>query len=126
MDELVERPVFQARVRQEIARSRRFGRPFVLVVLEAHRGNDALPLRERVSVGLNVLRGCLREYDFCYKVFEDTLAAGLLETDYAGAKSALQRLTNGLATHGGRWDVTLYPFPEREPEISSLPALLAP
>jgi hypothetical protein len=40
MDEVVERPFFQSRLRQEMARSRRFGRPFVLVILEAQRGNS--------------------------------------------------------------------------------------
>jgi GGDEF domain-containing protein len=125
MDELVERPIFQARLRQELARSRRFGHPFVLVVLEAHRGNDSMPLRVRVSRGLEVLRKCVREYDFCHKVFEDTLVAALLETDQRGAKAALQRLTQQLAIHSGPWSITLYPYPEQEAAILKLPALVA-
>lgn len=125
MDELVERPIFQARLRQEIARSRRFNRPFVLVLLEAHLGNDSAPRRIRVSRGLEVLRRCLREYDLCHKVFEDTLVAVLLETDQAGAKAAIQRIAQQLAIQSGQWTVTLYAYPEREDAIVELPALTA-
>lgn len=125
MDELGERTYFQARVRQELARSRRFGRPFVILMLEAHRGTDALPMRQRLTLGLEVLRGTLREYDLAYKVFEDTLAAVLLETDLMGARSALQRLNQRLSVKAGRWSIQVYPFPEREAEILSLAALVA-
>ena len=78
-----------------------------------------------MSVALEVLRRSLREYDFAYKVFEDTLAVVLLETDYAGARSALQRLSQRLAVHSGRWEAHVYPYPERAEEICQLPALLA-
>jgi hypothetical protein len=117
--------MFQERLRQEIARSKRFNRPFVLAVLEAQRGMDSIALRERVAVALTIVRSCLREYDFCHKVFEDVLVAVLLETDLPGEQAALQRLAQRLIVQSGRWRVTLYPYPERESEIRSLPAVVA-
>jgi hypothetical protein len=122
---LRERPQFQARLRQEMARSRRSGRPFVVVVLEAQRGADSQPLRHRLAVGLEIARACLREYDLAYQVFEDTLASVLLDTDEVGARSALQRLRNRLAIRAGAWRVQVYAFPEHEEEIQELPALVA-
>lgn len=100
MDALGERAYFQVRVRHELARSRRFGRPFVIVAVEAHRGTDVIPLQQRLTLGLEVLRGTLRDYNLAYKVFE--VAAVLLETDHLGARSAPQRLNQRLALRAGR------------------------
>jgi hypothetical protein len=124
MDEVVERPYFQRRLREEIARSRRFNRPFVLVLLEASPGGG-IKTSEKVSAGLRVLHASLREYDFAFKVFEDTLAAALLETDLAGAKAALHRLSGRLSARAGSWRVFVYPFPECADQIQTLPAVVA-
>jgi hypothetical protein len=125
LDGLSERPQFQSRLKQEMARSGRSGRPFVVVVLEAQRGADSQPMRQRVAVALEVARACLREYDLAYKVFEDSIAAVLLDTDALGARSALLRLRNRLAVRAGGWRVEVYSFPEQAEEIRQLPALVA-
>ena len=124
-DEVRERPRFQARLREEIARSERYGHPFVLVLFEAHRGNDVVPLRSRMTSGLDILRRSLRSADLAYKVFEDVLVALLVETDLSGAREAVHRLRQHLNLYAGSWEMTAYSYPQQSEEIQSLTVLSA-
>jgi hypothetical protein len=124
-DELYQRAEFQAGVRQEIDRSQRYCHAFTLVVFEARRGSDRLPLSQKMLEGLRTLRQTLRSTDLAYKVYEDTLAALLIETSAADARAAIHRIGSRLATATGGWNVTVLHFPEQKAAIEELPLLTA-
>ncbi len=120
IDIALERRHFQRRLRQEISRSERFDRVFVLLILEANPSAAGLRLGDAMKAGLSELRRTLRAYDVEAWVYEDTLAALLLETGETGGHAAALRLRSRLANAGGRWTLTSYSFPEQGAEIQSL------
>jgi hypothetical protein len=120
IDIALERRHFQRHLRQEISRSERFGRVFVLLVLEANPSAAGLRLADAMKAGLSELRRTLRTYDVESWVFEDTLAALMLGTESSGGHAAELRLRSRLANIGGQWTLTSYAFPEQRAEIESL------
>src|SRR3712207_6416437 len=105
---LWNRPAFDRRLREEIARVRRYGRPCSLCLADL---NDFARVNHRFGqeAGDDVLRrvatllDTFRISDSAFRVGGDEFALLLTETDLAGAASArarLERLIAGADLHG--------------------------
>jgi len=112
-----DRPYLQARVREELERGRRHGNPFALLTFEAAPSNDGLPMGKRVRAALDAIAPQLRGSDVLARVFEDTIAVLLVETDEPGARDALLRLRSRVMLHAGRWHATMLTYPAHTGEI---------
>ena len=120
-----DRSYMQARLREEIARCRRFGGKFTLLMVEEMPSTDGLTIRRKLIEGLRVLQRITRSCDVVAHIFDDTIAVLLVETDSAHAKAALLRIQNYLARWAGVWAVSSYSFPEQEADIVGLSLLQA-
>jgi hypothetical protein len=114
----------KSRVREELARARRYGREFALITLEAKPSNDGVPVRKRIEQALEVLEPRLRPSDVVGRAFEDTVVLLLVETGARGAKDALVRIRARLIGMGA-WEVGMLAFPGDEAEIEGLQMLSA-
>lgn len=117
MPDVHDRAYLQARLREELERARRHGSPFALLVFEAVPSNDGIPLGKRVRAALEAVAPQLRGSDVVARVFEDTIAALLVETDERGAADALLRLRSRVMVHAGRWHATLLTYPRQGADI---------
>lgn len=117
------RAAFQQRLREEIARSDRYGRHFVLLILEAIPASTGMPLPRKLDCGLTVVRNALRTCDVVAAVYEDTIAALMVETDRAGATAAEIRIRHRLSAECPGWRIASYVHPGQS--IESLPLLAA-
>jgi GGDEF domain-containing protein len=120
-----DRPYIQARIREEIARGKRHGRPFALLVFEQVPASDGIPTQKKMKYGLEALRGVARIEDVVAQAFDDTIVVLLVETNARGAKDALLRMRNRLARGAGWWQVTTYQYPLHEAAIEALTLLTA-
>jgi GGDEF domain-containing protein len=123
--DIYDRDLFNRRLREELARSARYGHEFCLAVLEAHGGTNGMSVQEKMQVGESILTRALRTSDIAGRVFEDTLAAVLVETGHQGATDAMHRIAARLANRTGPWHITLYFFPAGAEEIEAQPFLSA-
>jgi len=120
-----DRAYIQSRLREEIARARRYDRRFALLLFEAVPSTDGIPIRRKVDYALEAIRATIRPSDVVARVFEDTVLVLLVETDARGARDALMRIRNRVARQAGNWQVTTFLFPEHAENIEGLPALSA-
>ncbi len=120
-----DRPYIQSRIREEIARGKRHGHPFTLLVFEEVPAPDGIAPHKKMEYGLQALRGAARFEDVVARAFEDTIVVLLVETDTQGAKDALLRMRNHLARGAGAWQVTMYQYPQQEAAIEALVLLTA-
>jgi hypothetical protein len=120
-----DRLYFQSRLREEMDRARRYDRAFSLLVFEAVPSNDGIPIRRKVEAAFDAVATQIRASDVVARMFEDTVAALLVETDERGAHDALFRIRNRLVAQAGRWQVTMYYFPRDRAEIENSPLLSA-
>jgi GGDEF domain-containing protein len=120
-----DRAYMQARIREEIARCRRFGGAFTLIVVEELAGSDGFSLRRKLVEGLRVVEGAVREADVVARVFDDAIALLLIQTDTAGARDVLPRIRDRLARATGGWTFRVYSYPKDEDMILALPLLHA-
>ncbi len=120
-----DRPYIQSRIREEIARGKRHGHPFTLLVFEEVPAPDGIAPHKKMEYGLQALRGFARVEDVVARAFEDTIVVLLVETDARGAKDALLRMRNRLARGAGAWQVTMYQYPQHEAVIEALALLTA-
>ena len=123
--EIHDRVYMRARLHEELARARRYGHPFAVLVFELLPSADGLLPHRKIDAGLQVLNASVRDEDCVGKAFDDTIVVLLVETDGRGAKDALIRLRNRLARFAGSWQVTAYTFPLHEQAIADLPLLSA-
>jgi GGDEF domain-containing protein len=123
--EIYDREHFKKRLREELARSTRYGHEFCLAVLEAHGGQNGIRLQKKMEVGMDIIARSLRTSDIAGEVYDDTLAAVLVETDHQGATDAMHRLAARLSNRTGPWHITLYFFPAGAAEIEAQPFLSA-
>ncbi len=119
------REYIQARIREEIARSARFGHPFALLIFELLPASDGIPTRRKMEAGIEALNASVRNYDVVARAFDDTVVVLLIETDAQGARDALLRIRNRLARAAGAWQVTTYNYPQHQDAIETLPLLTA-
>jgi len=119
------RDYIQARIREEIARSARFGHPFSLLIFEEVPSADGILPHKKIELGIAALAGVVRKSDVIAHAFDDTIVVLLVETDVAGAKDALMHMRERLARYAGSWQVTVYDFPAHQAEIETLPLLTA-
>jgi hypothetical protein len=117
-----DRMYIEARIREEIARSRRYGHPFAIVTFEAIPGTDGVPVHTRVDAVSAIIQQQVRPSDVVARAFDDVIVLLLVETDAAGASDAVFRLRSRLQGHG-RWTITTYTFPADADAIAALPAL---
>lgn len=120
-----DRAYMQTHLREEIARARRYGHQFGLLIFEAIPSSDGIPLHGKIAAGLEALQSAARACDVAARVYDDAIALLLVETDAHGARDALFRMRNMLARTAGAWRVTLYHFPEHSRSIEALPLLTA-
>jgi GGDEF domain-containing protein len=123
--EIYDREHFKKRLREELARSTRYSHEFCLAVLEAHGGTNGVRLQQKMTLGMDILSRSLRTSDIAGEVYDDTLAAILVETDNKGATDAMHRLAARLANRTGPWHITLYFFPAGVADIEGQPFLSA-
>ena len=120
-----DRTYFQSRLREEMDRARRYSREFSLLLFEAVPATDGIPVGRKVEFALDSIAPHLRASDVVARVFEDTVAALLVETNEQGAHDALFRIRNQLASRAGRWQVSAYYFPRDRADIESSSLLTA-
>ena len=123
--EIHDRAYMRGRVRQELARARRYQRTFTVLVFELLPSSDGLLPHRKMDAGLQVLNASVREEDCVGKAFDATIVVLLVETGASGAKDALMRLRHRLTRIAGSWQVTAYIFPVHEEAIEQLPLLTA-
>jgi hypothetical protein len=115
----------QSRLREEIARARRYKRQFAILLFEALPSADGIAIRRKVEYALDAIAATIRPSDVVARVFEDSIMVLLVETDARGARDALIRIRSRVARQAGNWQVTTYTYPEHERAIETLPALAA-
>ena len=120
-----DRAYMQARLHEEIARGRRYGCRFALLLFEALPSADGLHMRQKVEYALAAITTTVRPSDVVARVFEDAVMVLLVETDPRGARDALIRIRSRVARQAGNWQVTTYTYPEHEQAIEMLPVLAA-
>jgi len=120
-----DRVYMQSRLREELARARRYQRQFGLLLFEALPSSDGISIRRKVEYALEAITATVRPSDVVARVFEDTIMVLLVETDARGARDALIRIRSRVARQAGNWQVTTYTFPEHERAIEALPTLAA-
>jgi GGDEF domain-containing protein len=120
-----DRPYIQSRIREEIARGKRHGHPFALLVFEEVPASDGISTHKKMEYGLEALRRVARIDDVVARAFDDTIVVLLVETDARGAKDALLRMRNRLAQGAGWWQVTTYQYPLHGAAIEALTLLSA-
>lgn len=120
-----DRSYFQSRLREELERARRYDRQFSLLIVESVRATDGIPLRKKLEFALDAVASQVRASDVVGRMFEDTIAVLLVETDEHGAHDALFRIRNKLATQAGRWQVTTLCFPRDRADIENSALLSA-
>jgi diguanylate cyclase (GGDEF)-like protein len=109
LTKLANRRMFMQVGEQELVRTRRYGRPMCLAMIDVdhlkatndgygHAAGDRL-LREVATA----CRGCLRETDTLARLGGDEFALVLPETDRQGAAQVMERLADAVATHAGAW-----------------------
>jgi len=114
-----DRAYFQSRLREEIDRARRHQRQFALLIFEAVPAMDGIPIRKKLEFAFDAVASQLRASDVVARVFDDTVAALLVETDEQGAHDALFRIRNRLTAQAGRWQVATYCFPRDRADIEN-------
>jgi GGDEF domain-containing protein len=114
-----DRAYFQSRLREEIDRARRYQRQFALLIFEAVPAMDGIPIRKKLEFAFDAVASQVRASDVVARVFDDTVAALLVETDEQGAHDALFRIRNRLTAQAGRWQVTTYCFPRDRADIEN-------
>jgi GGDEF domain-containing protein len=119
-----DRAYLQSRVREELARSRRYGREFALITLEARPSTDSVPIRKRLEQAMEVLEPRLRPSDVVGRAFEDTIVLLLVETGPQGAHDVLIRIRSKLLGMGV-WELTVLTFPADDGRFEELPLLMA-
>jgi hypothetical protein len=115
----------QSRLREEIARAKRHGRQFGVVMFEEVPSADGLRLRQKLEYGMKALTATARDYDIVVRAYDDTIAVLLIETDARGMRDALFRLRSCMTRQAGSWKVTAYHYPEDAETIEALPLLSA-
>jgi len=120
-----DRTYFQSRLREEVDRARRYEREFSLLIFEAVPAMDGIPIRKKLEFALDAVASQLRASDVVARVFDDTIAALLVEADDQGAHDALFRIRNKLTAQAGRWQVTTYCFPRDRADIENSAVLRA-
>jgi len=119
-----KRAYMQSRLREEIARARRYGTPFAIAVFETV-ASDGLPLRKKMEYALSMIAGAVRTSDVVALAFEDTIVVLLVQTDATAVKDALLRVRNSVSRQAGGWQMTTYVFPRDEAAIEALPLFTA-
>jgi hypothetical protein len=121
-----DRRYLQDRVTEEIDRHRRYEHQFSLLIFEARPVSDGVPVRLKIQAALEMLHAQLRPSDVAVQVFEDVIAALLVETTRTGANDALQRLRGRLdPLAGAMWQIDIYTYPQDQAEIRHLSMLTA-
>lgn len=120
----LERERFQEALADELHRGRRYGHPFVVVLFEDRRGPGPLPPAQKLRAALEIVRRSLRVTDKAYAVFDDAIAAILIETDAARAGAAIHRLANRLIVHTGGWNTTILAFPADDERLATVAGLV--
>lgn len=118
------REYMQSRLREEVARTRRHGGAFALLIFEAVPA-EGLSISRRMRAATRGLTGLMRASDVLAQVFDDTLALLLSDTDSHGAHDALARLRALIIQNTGVWNVSQLAYPQDAAVIAALPFLAA-
>ena len=119
------RAYFQRRLREEIARCRRYHDVFSVVTLQATPAPGFQPNQRVTETAARLLERRLRTSDVVDAVDEETIAVVFTGTGKAGLADAELRLRAALMRIGGSWRVNEYVFPEQAELIESLQILRA-
>lgn len=115
-----DRSYMQSRLYEELARARRYSRPFSLIVLQALPSTDGLPVGQKLMAALDTIADSVRPSDVIARLYDDTILLLLVETDARNARDALQRVGGRVARLAGRWQVRQLSFPEHAQKIEAL------
>lgn len=110
---------FQQRVLDEIARSKRSGTDFSIVVFKSQPLDDELPEVACVR-GLPAILTGVRDTDSVCRIGNDTIAVLLIDATGEGSRKAAVRLIERMGNEAGRWAVKVLEFPDRESVLVDL------
>lgn len=110
---------FQQRVLDEIARSKRSGTDFSIVVFKSQPLEDELPEVTCVR-GLPAILTGVRDTDSVCRIGNDTIAVLLIDATGEGSRKAAVRLIDRMGEDAGRWAVKVLEFPDRESVLVDL------
>ncbi|KIE43200.1 GGDEF domain-containing protein [Geobacter anodireducens] len=109
---LATRTCFEELARNELGRTKRYGRPFTLIVLrfgppDGEQTVGPGSLRDIMPAAAEAIRPQLRETDLFARIDEFTLAALLPETAHDPSKAVVQKMLGLLAAvqRGRRWQL---------------------
>lgn len=117
-----DRLYIQSRIREEVARAKRYGHPFSIATFECLPAADGVAMRDRIDYALAVIETSVRPSDVVAHAYDDVVVLLLVETDPTGARDALLRVRNRLINHG-HWNVTLYDYPLDADRIENMSLL---
>jgi hypothetical protein len=112
---------FSRRVADEIARARRSGTRFSIVLFTALPAPGELPEIACVTWLPTILRHT-RETDTVCRVTRDTIAVLLIDAAAEGAQQAAARLSEQLGDDANRWQVSVLRYPENHAHIEGYTA----
>jgi hypothetical protein len=116
---------FRRRLREEIARCRRYHDVFSIVTLQATPSPGFAPNRRLTETAARLLERHLRTSDVVDAVDDDTIAVVFTGTGRAGILDAEHRLRGALMRIGGNWSLQEYVFPEQADAIEGMRILSA-
>jgi hypothetical protein len=117
---LLDRQSLRLLLAEELDRARRYGRAFSVLTFQELPAADGLSIREKMRLALELVDDLVRASDIIAQPYEDTLVIVLVETDEAGARDALFRLRNRLASRSGSWRTSLLTFPADADAIQAI------
>ncbi len=110
---------FSQRVLDEIARAKRSGTEFSIVIFKSQPGEDELPEVACVRGLPSILTG-VRDTDSVCRIGNDTIAVLLIDANGQGSRTAAVRLIERMGDAAGRWSVKVLEFPDRESVLVDL------
>jgi hypothetical protein len=117
-----DRMYIESRIREEVARSKRYAHPFSIATFEIVPAADGVPIRQHIDYAVAAIEATVRPSDVVAHAFDDVVVLLLIETDAAGARDCLMRVRNRLINHG-HWNVTLYDYPADADRIEAMTML---
>ena len=117
---LSDAPYFSRRIAEEVARSRRSGVEFSIVVFTIKSDADELPAMACVQSMPRILEA-VRETDIVCRIADDSIAVLLIDSGGEGSRAAALRLLTELGEDStSNWRVNVLEYPERESVLLDL------
>jgi len=107
---LLDVSYFSKRVTEEVARARRSGTQFSVVIFRSQPRGDELPEMACVEALPAVLAN-VRDTDTVCRISHDSIAVLLIDSDGEGSRKAALRLMDRMGADLSRWSVSILEYP---------------